>query len=514
MILRAILFLSLVFSVPVAALACTCAETQPGKCAGFQNGNTVFLGTVTEVQQLAQSDTQAPANAPLADATGGPIDQIAARITRYHFHIDEVFSLAGAGATGAAPAAGSDPANGSAAAPAATGSSGDQPVATAPANNPTEIDIYSGGQDGDCGYKFKKGEQYLVYGQPESEGRLFATVCNGTRPADDARALIPQLRAMARGQRVASVFGVLRRADPPFLAPPGDPDDPLAKISLKLRSRYDRFETGTDRNGVYSFYDVHGGEYSFTAKLPARMELTQKTLHGGLPPFKIPDGACYEYDVDALPTGHIHGSVLGPDKKPLSLASVELYRAGSYSEKEPGLWSFQDSRGFFDFDHIGPGDYVLVYNRMNRLDPNSPYPRTFYPGVTDATDAQPITLKDGQQLAKVNLQVSGGLETRTLRVRLDFAGGRLPGSVAVAAKAAEGDNPAATKVGDNLYQFTLLASTNYTISAWEDLLPARTGGKACSLPARIETPAIDVAGSDAATKQILLVFPDVTCTKQ
>jgi hypothetical protein len=508
MILRGILLSLLVFSVPLAALACTCSDTPPGKCAGLQNGNTVFLGTVTEVQELAPSASEAPANAPLADATGGPIDQIAARITRYHFHIDEAFSLASA--SGAASAAGSDPGNGSPdtqAAPAATN-------AATPASAPTEIDIYSGGQDGDCGYKFKKGEQYLVYGQPESEGRLFATVCNGTRPADDARALIPQLRAMARGQRVASVFGVLRRADPPFLAPPGDPDDPLAKVSLKLRSRFDRFETGTDRNGVYSFYDVHGGEYSFTAKLPARMELTQKTLHGGLPPFKIPDGACYEYDVDALPTGHIHGSVLGPDKKPLSLASVELYRAGSYSEKEPGLWSFQDSRGFFDFDHIGPGDYVLVYNRMNRLDPNAPYPRTFFPGVTDANDAQPITLKDGQQLAKVNLLVSGGLETRTLRVRLDFAGGRLPGSVAVAARAAEGDNPAATKVGDSLYQFTLLASTNYTISAWEDLLPARTGAKSCSLPARIETPAIDVAGSDTATKQILLVFPDVTCTKQ
>ena len=512
MILRGILLSLLVFSAPLAALACTCTDTPPGKCAGLQTGNTVFLGTVTEVQQLAPSDTQAPANAPLADATGGPIDQIAARITRYHFHIDEAFSLASASGATPAPAS-ADPANGlpdTQAAPVATsGISSSSPV-----SNPTEIDIYSGGQDGDCGYKFKKGEQYLVYGQPESEGRLFATICNGTRPADDARALIPQLRAMARGQRVASVFGVLRRADPPFLAPPGDPDDPLGKVSLKLRSRFDRFETGTDQNGVYSFYDVHGGEYSFTAKLPARMELTQKTLHGGLPPFKIPDGACYEYDVDALPTGHIHGSVLGPGKKPLSLASVELYRAGSYSEKEPGLWSFQDSRGFFDFDHIGPGDYVLVYNRMNRLDPNSPYPRTFFPGVTDANDAQPITLKDGQQLAKVNLQVSGGLETRTLRVRLDFAGGRLPGSVAVAAKAAEGDNPAATKVGDNLYQFTLLASTNYTISAWEDLLPARTGAKACSLPARIETPAIDVAGSDAATKQILLVFPDVTCTKQ
>ena len=203
----------------------------------------------------------------------------------------------------------------------------------------------------------------------KTEGRLFATICNGTRPADDGRALLPQLRAMRNGQRVASVFGVLRRADPPFLAPPDDPDDPLPKIALKLRSHDDRFSTATGPDGIYTFYDVHAGQYNFTATLPAEMELTQKTLSGGLPPFKIPNGACYEYDVDALPTGHIHGSVLGPDGKPLPLASVELYRAGQYQDQSPGLWAFQSSKGSFDFDHVGPGEYTLVFNRMNRTDP-------------------------------------------------------------------------------------------------------------------------------------------------
>ena len=216
------------------------------------------------------------------------------------------------------------------------------------------------GDDGDCGYRFQKGAQYIVYTQQETEGRLFATVCNGTRTVSEGRALLPQLRAMRSGQRVASVFGVLRRSDPPFLAPREDPDDPLPKIGLKLRSHYDRFQTTTDGDGVYSFYDVHAGEYAFTANLPARMELTQKTLVGGLPPFKIPNGACYEYNVNALPTGHIQGTVYGPDGKPLKIASLELYRVGSYEDSRPGLWSFQGAKGVFDFDHVGAGEYVIA----------------------------------------------------------------------------------------------------------------------------------------------------------
>ena len=146
----------------------------------------------------------------------------AASITRYHFRIDERF-------------AGPD-------------SGGNRCVSPA-------------GDDGDCGYRFKQGEQYVVFTQQEVDGKLFATICNGTRPASEGIALIPQLRAMRNGQRVASVFGVLRRSDPPFLAPPDDPDDPLPRIALRLRSRDDRFSTSTGPNGVYTFYDVHAGEY-------------------------------------------------------------------------------------------------------------------------------------------------------------------------------------------------------------------------------------------------------------
>ena len=463
------------------AQACACSQAAPGECQGLQKGDVVFLGTVTDAENITGDFAPSNANPPAEgqDNSGGTNANENARtaIIRYHFHIGEKFA----------------------------GPEGE------------EIDVFSGGDDGDCGYEFKKGQTYVVFTHQDVDGRIYSTICDGTRPASEARALIPQLRAMRNGQRIASVFGMLRRADPPFLAPPDDPDDPLPNIALRLRSKDDRFSTSSGPDGIYTFYDVHAGEYNFTANLPVRMELTQRTLNGGLPPFKIPNGACYEYNVDALPTGHIRGSVLGPDGKPLKIASVELYRAGQYDDRKPGLWGFQSIHGYFDFDHIGPGEYVLVYNRSNRHDPNSPFPRSFYPGTTDAKDAEPIAVKDGQQLTKVNIVLGEGYATRGLKVNVKWESGKPPGNLTVMAKAEDGsENPAAQKISDGVFEFPLLQSGKYTVSAWEDLDPQRPGGRgpSCTIPARIDTAPVSIEGSDKDAKEVTLIFPAVECAKQ
>jgi hypothetical protein len=455
----------LLFFIPSGLWACTCSKQPPGKCPGLQSDDVVFLGTVTEVAAVAPDATSAEAASAAAntdEANPGVAPQTASPIIRYHFHIDEKF-------------AGPDSA---------------------------DVDVFSGGDDGDCGYYFKKGEQYIVFTQQETEGRLFAVVCSQTRPASEGRALLPQLRSMRNHDRVASVFGVLRRADPPLLAPTDDPEDPIAHVKLKLRSKDDRFATSTGPDGVYSFYDVHAGEYVYTADLPARFEFSQKTLKGGLPPFKIPSGACYEYNVSALPTGKIRGSVLGPNGKSLKLASVELYRAERFDPSQPGLWGFQGGDGKFEFDHIGPGEYLLVFNRLNRLDPNSPFPRAFYPGEPEQSDAKFIKVKDGQQILNANIKLKGGYPTRIVKVQLKWIDGHPPGEVTVTAQAEKGDNPAARKVSDGLYEFTLLQSASYTFSAWEDLDPQRLnqrhGQTTCTIPARINSDTQKIAATSSA----------------
>jgi len=489
---RLSILIFLIVAFPALAEACACSNSAPGQCPGLQASDVVFLGTVIDSQVLpaepaaGQADAGDPAGASAVTPTNAAQAVTAppsagAPIVRYRFRIDERF-------------AGPDQ---------------------------SEIDIYSGGDDGDCGYQFKKGEQYVVYTQQEAGGRLFSTVCDGTRPASDAVALIPQLRAMRDHERVASVFGVLRRSDPPFLSPPDDPADPIPIISLKLRSRMDRFQTNSGPDGVYTFYDVHAGAYNFTANLPAGTELTQKAQSAPLSAFEIPDGACYEYDVYALPTGHIRGTVLGPDGKPLAVASLELYRVGAYNAARPGYWGFQGATGGFEFDHVGPGKYILVYNRPNRMDPNSPFPRVFYPGVSSLDKAKPIVLKDGQNLQKISFKVSHGYASRSLRVHVKWAGSHPAGIVTVAVKADKYENPSVNKLAEGLYGFTLFDAANYTISAWEDLTPqaqpdARPGARAqaCVLPARIQAPDVTVSGSDTGTKEVTLTLPKPGCANQ
>jgi hypothetical protein len=142
---------------------------------------------------------------------------------------------------------------------------------------------------------------------------------------------------------------------------------------------------------------------------------------------------------------------------------------------------------------------------MNRLDPNSPFPRTFFPGEPEQSDAKLINVKDGQQILNANIKLKDGYPTRTVKVQLKWEGGRPPGEVTVTAQAEKGDNPAARKIGEGLYDFTLLQSTSYTFSAWEDLDPQRLnqrhGQTTCTIPARIDSDIQKVAATSSANNQ-------------
>jgi hypothetical protein len=140
---------------------------------------------------------------------------------------------------------------------------------------------------------------------------------------------------------------------------------------------------------------------------------------------------------------------------------------------------------------------------MNRLDPNSPFPRTFFPGEPQQSEAKIIKIKDGQQILNANIKLQEGYPTRTVKVQLKWLDGRPPGEVTVTAQAEKGDNPAARKIGEGLYEFTLLQSASYTFSAWEDLDPQRAGQRhnqsACTVPARLDSDIQKVAAADTAT---------------
>jgi hypothetical protein len=136
------------------------------------------------------------------------------------------------------------------------------------------------------------------------------------------------------------------------------------------------------------------------------MELAGPTLKGPPPPVNLVAGDCAEYNIVALPTGRIRGKVVGPEHIPMKCAEVELFRSDKYQDSPLFTeWrEVQNQSGFFEFTHVSPGDYILVYNNEGPTTGNSG-PRCFYPGVPNIAEAQRIHIEDGRQLLTANIYI-------------------------------------------------------------------------------------------------------------
>ena len=432
------------------AWACDCGKRDPKPCQGLSATDIIFVGTVLRI------DT------PVSEEDGGT--DFGPTVNR--FRIDEMIS----GATG------------------------------------PEIDIYP--RQDNCGYPFLEGAQYVVFAFQGSDGRPHATVCGDTRKIELSQALLTKLRAMRDNQPIPSLFGILRNAEQPFGSPSVKfPGDPLANISVQLRSGDRVFESKTDSNGAYAFYGVTAGEYQMTAELPANRELAHWFLDEPLEPVKLPEGACYEYNASAQPRGRIRGRVLGPDGKPLSFADLDLFPAEKYPDGEFRWSEFQDQRdykGFFEFNHVKPGDYILVFNDLDKIDPDTPFPRFYYPGVRELASAQRIHLESGQQFLDADIRVSGGHTARDITVKLVADEGKLPNMHYVEVSGLDGSSPGEQELTLGVYSISIFTDALYTLHG---------EGYCSATDTESKTEPVEVQGSDFDTKEITLVFKGKGCAE-
>ncbi len=267
-------------------------------------------------------------------------------------------------------------------------------------------------------FDFRMGKQYLVFagGCPWNDAEkdcLFTGICSGTHPLEYARATVEQLRSERSGKPLAPVYGsLIRTLEEEAAIQQEDYVRPLPGILVKLKSDTRSLESRTDDDGVYSFRHVPPGKYQVSAELPPNLELGELLGKGTPPPLDLGHRSCKRLDLYALPTGRISGKIIGPDGNPLSSTYAELYFASHYDERGSGLFGYQgrarpgEEWKPFEFYHLPAGDYILVFNRLNRYEPATPFPRTFYPHASELKGAQVIHLSDGQQILDADIYVN------------------------------------------------------------------------------------------------------------
>jgi len=234
------------------------------------------------------------------------------------------------------------------------------------------------------------------------------------------------------------------------------------------------------------------------------LKLGRTILDEALEPIDVDSDTCYNLVITAVPTAKISGRVIGPDGVPRDDLRVNLFRAGDPSR---GMTEWQGDGKPFEFTMVPPGDYVLAFGngKPHPLNPDHPFPDTFYPSAPDFASATVIHLAPGQQIVNADIHLPPGRPTRRLEVVLTWNEIRVADTYGaiVTATTADSLGPYARKTGDDRYTVNLLPDAIYRIRATAS----------CKQPGvtAATTDTIVVDGSDDSMVRLTLTFAPGSC---
>lgn len=175
---------------------------------------------------------------------------------------------------------------------------------------------------------------------------------------------------------------------------------PLAGITITIEGQTKR-EIKTDTKGQYRVEGLPAGEYLVKVALPEGFDTR------GAPEEKVnvADRGCAVVGFWLEPAGKLSGRVLNPQGLPVNKA--EIFISELAKERYRGHWdaAYSEEDGSYRFRRIPPGDYVLFIRFDGMTSQQRPFPPTYYPGVSEESQAAVITIKAGQGLENYDLEV-------------------------------------------------------------------------------------------------------------
>jgi hypothetical protein len=267
----------------------------------------------------------------------------------------------------------------------------------------TEVEVATGHGGGDCGYEFRKGETYLVYASRRGEGGPLVTgICTRTRPVSDAAEDFEFLRALgARGPGVSIDITVTRarhRVKTGDSARVGGYEGARLAVEGAGESR----EVRTDAEGRARLSKLKPGTYKVRLALPEGLTTYKEEQE-----VTVTDRGCASVFYGVKDDGRVSGKVSDAEGRVAAGVLVTLVEADDPDpERHYAVSERTGEDGRYELKGLPPGRYLLAVN-LHRYprpdDPSSAYPRTYYPGVAQASQAEAVTLGAGERVKDVDI---------------------------------------------------------------------------------------------------------------
>lgn len=199
-----------------------------------------------------------------------------------------------------------------------------------------------------CGYPFKEGREYLIYGTRSEDGRLTTSSCSRTAPLERAAEDLNYARDALKGISPSGrIVGDVQ------LKSPGRRSRGVANVRVTVTGENFVNSTRTDSQGRYGIDVSSAGRYDLEIALPT-------TFYAIQPRQRIDVAhprACTERNVDAFFDGRIVGRIVDPNGRgvpglPVAHVSVD---DGSRSQQHTSVLTRDD--GSFEIARLPAGRF-------------------------------------------------------------------------------------------------------------------------------------------------------------
>jgi len=293
-----------------------------------------------------------------------------------------------------------------------------------------ELDVITGWGGGDCGYGFQVGKRYLVYAyREEKDKRLSTSICSRTRPLADAEDDLAFIRNLPTSGMEGLIFGKVGRRNHDWKE--GEQwYKPVPDAELTIESENTKYQAQSDAKGNFRVEKVLPGKYLVKLKLPPGLIRNALLKDEGATvvenEIEVAARGCAETDFYLESDTRVSGRVLDVQGNPVPNLPLNMRGAPSNQNRiNTFLYATTDADGHFEFKIVPPGDYLLGFRIMNSSQAdNTPYPRTFFPGVTAKALATVVSVREGESLQRLVLQMPLPLTPRTVEGIVVWQDGR------------------------------------------------------------------------------------------
>lgn len=310
-----------------------------------------------------------------------------------------------------------------------------------------------------CGYGFKTGERYIVYAA--RRGRTLSTsICSRTGPIAEAAADL-QFFKSAKESATRSVFGSVVHTEFHHVDGRTTEHGPVADVLVALKGPAGTIERRTDGFGRYRFENLDPGTYEVQLAVPTGFRTFDSPMKRTLSDPR----ACFEENFVLAYDGRVRGTVESAPGEAAAGIRLELIHVEQIGKRLiNSMTTISDDNGQFNFDEVPQGTYVLG---VDHSEDGRAFPRTFYPGTSDAAQATRFEMLRGDQYDLRPLLLPAPLPMVDVAGRVISANG-LPASpveVVVSGEFLTETNTRVTTKADGTFVVRLHEGVVYTATA-------------------------------------------------